>query len=304
MANPTYDKFILPLLKLLGSRPDGIRSRDAYAALADEMQLSDADRADLLPSGIQPVYQNRIGWANDRLKRSRLSEAPSRGLWRITRKGRDLLDANPGGLNDEHLRNILETARSSKASVDEDPNVEPRPGPEPSNQSPEERIDDAMRELNESLSAELLDVIGKSDPIFFERLVLDVLVAMGYGASAASVQTTPTSGDAGIDGIITLDRLGLEKIYVQAKRWSNTVGRPQLQAFYGALAGRRATKGVFITTSDFSREAREFAASVSDSIVLVDGNTLTGFMIDFGVGVSIQRTVKIGRIDTDYFDDA
>jgi restriction system protein len=169
--------------------------------------------------------------------------------------------------------------------------------------SPEERIDSAISELNDSLSEELLGIVLNSPPEFFERLVLDVLHAMGYGVSRADLDPTGGSGDGGIDGIITLDKLGLEKIYVQAKRWSTgTVSRPDIQGFFGALAGKRATKGVFITTSAFSAGARDYAAQVSDSLVLVDGQQLTELMMEYGVGVTIQRTVKIGRVDSDYFE--
>ncbi|MCL2779816.1 MAG: restriction endonuclease [Polyangiaceae bacterium] len=169
--------------------------------------------------------------------------------------------------------------------------------------SPEERIDDAIEELNASLSQDLLTTIADASPVFFERLVLDLLLAMGYGASRTDLQQVGGSGDTGIDGIIALDRLGLEKVYVQAKRWKANIGRPEIQGFYGALAGRRARKGVFITTSDFTREAKEYAQSVSDSIVLVDGTTLAALMIERGVGVS-HKVLKIARLDGDYFEDA
>lgn len=147
-------------------------------------------------------------------------------------------------------------------------------------------------------------MISQSSPAFFEQLVLDLLVAMGYGASRKSLQHTGRSGDGGIDGIISLDRLGLEKVYVQAKRWQNQVSRPDVQGFFGALAGRRANKGVFITTSGFSREAREFAKQASDGLVLIDGAQLARLMIEFKVGVSIERGITIARVDTDYFEDA
>jgi restriction system protein len=306
VAVPTYDRFISPLLLLLASRHEGLRSREAYAALADAVGLSGPARAELLPSGRQPVYQNRIGWANDRLKRAGLARSPSRGLWCATEAGRALVQQHPSGLPEAVVNRIAAVARDegddARSSVRSQPAVDTPTAPD--NESPEERIHSALTELNASLAAELLELIARSSPEFFERLVLDVLVAMGYGTPhEEGVQTTPRTGDGGIDGVISLDRLGLEKVYVQAKRWQSTIGRPLLQAFYGALAGRRATKGVFITTSDFSREAREFAASVSGSIVLVDGRRLTELMIEFGVGVSTQRVVKIGRIDSDYFDE-
>jgi len=176
----------------------------------------------------------------------------------------------------------------------------PQPGPEPL--SPTERIDGAIEELNQSLAAELLDTISRGSPAFFEQLVLDVLQKMGYGTSSA-IEHTGKSGDGGIDGIITLDRLGLEKVYIQAKRWQGSVGRPEIQGFFGALASRRATKGVFITTSRFTNEAVEFASQASDSLVLVDGAHLTRLMVEFEVGVSVERTIKLCHLDSDYFEE-
>jgi restriction system protein len=170
--------------------------------------------------------------------------------------------------------------------------------------SPDELIDSAARELHDSLSRDLLEQIAAGSPTQFEQLVLDVLHAMGYGAKQSDLERTGASGDGGIDGIITLDRLGLEKVYVQAKRWtSGTVGRPEIQKFFGALAGRRATRGVFITASTFSGEAKDYARQVSDSIVLIDGCRLASLMIEYGVGVTVQRTIKIAKIDSDYFED-
>jgi restriction system protein len=169
--------------------------------------------------------------------------------------------------------------------------------------SPTERIDRAVDEINQNVAEELLDLIGKSPPIFFENLVLDLLHRMGYGTSRADLRRVGGTGDGGIDGIISLDRLGLEKVYVQAKRWQGVVGRPAIQGFFGALAGRRAKKGVFITTSNYTREALEFAEQVSDSIVLVDGERLASLMIEHGLGVS-HRSLKVAQIDGDYFDEA
>jgi restriction system protein len=168
--------------------------------------------------------------------------------------------------------------------------------------SPQERIELAIKELNESVAADLLEQIHEATPLFFEKLVLDLLLNMGYGTSRSELQHVGGSGDAGIDGIISLDKLGLEKVYVQAKRWQNTVGRPDLQAFFGALAGRKANKGVFITTSSFSKDAKIYAAQVSGSLVLVDGAELAELMIEHGVGVSHTK-VRIARVDSDYFEE-
>lgn len=169
-------------------------------------------------------------------------------------------------------------------------------------QSPDERIDAAFVELREQTASELLHLVMDQTPVFFEQLVLDLLHALGYGTSRSDLARVGKSGDGGIDGIISLDRLGLEKVYIQAKRWQNTVGRPDVQAFFGALAGRRANKGVFITTSSYSREAREFADSVSDKIVLVDGARLTELMMDYGIGVQ-HKAIRVPRVDSDYFEE-
>ncbi len=218
-------------------------------------------------------------------------------------EGLAFLSKHADGVGDPVLRALTHVDPGSRASGGK-PRSPAMTEPMASDKlSPEERIDAALTELNANLSQDLLDIIQSASAAFFERLVLDVLHAMGYGGSRDALVETGGTGDGGIDGIVTLDKLGLEKVYVQAKRWfGKNVGRPDIQTFYGALAGQRARKGVFITTSDYSPDARSYAAQVSDSIVLVDGAQLTAYMIDYGVGVSIQRTIKIGRIDSDYFE--
>ncbi len=303
MAVPTYDEFIPALLHVLAAHPDGMRSRDAYEAVAEKTQLAAADRALLLPSGGQAVYQNRIGWAHDRLKRAGYSTALRRGFWKITERGAALAAGNPKGLSRETLDGIAFLARSSKVADGATNPAVQRTEPPPPLAGPEERIDDAIEELHDSVARDLLAMIGDGSPAFFERLVLDLLLAMGYGASRSDLQQVGGVSDGGIDGIITLDRLGLEKVYVQAKRWKGTVGRPDVQGFFGALAGRRARKGVFITTSTYTAEARGFAESVADSMVIVDGRELAAYMIEHAVGVS-HRTVRMARLDGDYFEEA
>ncbi len=316
MAVPTYDLFIAPMLRVLAAHPKGLRSRDAYAEIASSVGLTEEDRTVLLPSGGQPLYQNRIGWAHDRLKRAGYSQSLQRGYWQLTQAGRDFVAKHPHGLDAAAVDAIASVPRTSKltdgAATTTTTGVEPavtKPAPPltpiaPQVQSPEERIDDAIEELNESLARDLLAMISEASPAFFERLVLDLLLAMRYGATRADLRQVGGSGDGGVDGIIALDRLGLEKVYVQAKRWKGSVGRPEIQGFFGALAGRRARKGVFITTSTFTREAKEYARSVSDSMVLVDGETLATLMIEHGVGVSSHKTLRIARLDGDYFEDA
>ena len=258
----------------------------------------------MLPSRQQPVYQNRIGWAHDRLKRAGLSTSPSRSMWQLTDQGRKFVSQYPRPLTAEHVDQLAHVNRDTRLrSVENTAQTRPTTDEAATRQSPDERIDAALAELREQTASELLDLLLAQTPAFFEQVVLDLLHALGYGTSRSDLARVGKSGDGGIDGIISLDRLGLEKVYVQAKRWQNTVGRPDVQSFFGALAGRRATKGVFITTSTYSREAREFAESVSDKIVLVDGARLTELMMDFGVGVQ-HKAIQVPRVDSDYFEDS
>jgi restriction system protein len=303
MAIPTYDQFIEPLLRFLGNRPEGAKTSEVYAALADAVGLTDAERDDRLPSSArQPRYQNRIGWAHDRLKRAGLSESQKRGTWQLTVTGRAFLADHPGAVTDQEIEKIAKVSPDSRLT---DPDLpEPTTPEQPVGDagSPDERIDEAIEELNDSVANELLEMIASSSPTFFEQLVLDLLHSLGYGTSRLDLQRVGGSSDGGIDGIISLDRLGLEKVYVQAKRWQNNVGRPEIQGFFGALAGKRAKKGVFITTSAFTREARDYANQVSDSIVLLNGSRLARLMIEHGVGVT-HRSLKVAQVDSDYFEE-
>lgn len=309
MSVPTYDQLIAPLLNVLAAHPEGIKPRDAYEAVAAAVGLTDEDRRELLPSGKQPVYQNRIGWANDRLKRAgfskRPADAPAPRIWQLTDEGTALAAQYPTGLDAESAFAISRVPpEPDRFPVNVPSTSTDTHAPTAESRSPDERINEAAQELHESLSADLLAEIGKMSPNRFEGLVLDVLHKMGYGTTRADLKQTPASGDGGIDGVITLDRLGLEKVYVQAKRWTTgTVGRPEIQKFVGALAGQGGTRGVFITTSTFSGEARQYAEKVPNSLVLIDGAELAALMIECGVGVSIQRVVKIARLDSDYFEE-
>jgi restriction system protein len=308
MAIPTYDLFIEPLLRHLAAHPDGLRTGDVYGALAAQVGLSDEERAERLPSKQQPVYYNRVGWAHDRLKRAGLSSCARRGFWKITDAGVAFVVAHPRAFapdaierlarvpHDSRLRQVDPALDSQHSQV-----MVPPASMAEATKSPDERIEEALRELNESVAAELLELIGEGSPAFFEQLVLDLLHAMGYGTDRTALQRVGGSSDGGIDGIISLDRLGLEKVYVQAKRWQGNVGRPELQSFSGALVGRRAKKGVFITTSNYTREAREFAETVADHVVIVDGTRLASLMIEHGVGVT-HKPIKIPQVDGDYFE--
>lgn len=305
MPVPTYDQFIEPILRYLAAHPNGALARDAHDAAADTLSLSDLDRQETLPSGVQNVYKNRAGWAHDRLKRAGLSRSLRRGFWQLTPEGHSLASTfphlSPEQVDELATGNTDVRLRPGGEPVDRSP--EPRAVPPEifAKSSPDDRLEEALAELRATVTAELLDVLHRVSPTFFETIVLDLLHRMGYGASRADLQRVGGSGDGGIDGIISLDKLGLEKVYVQAKRWQQTVGRPDVQAFYGALAGHRANKGVFITTSAYTAQAREFAQSV-ERVVLVDGPKLAGLLIDHEVGVSL-RPVRIPKLDGDYFDE-
>lgn len=306
MPVPTYDQFIDPILRILEEHPDGILAKEVHEAAAKRLNIADGDKQELLPSGIQPVYKNRAGWAHDRLKRAGLSSSPRRGFWQLTAAGRDFVQQHPDSLSPEdieHLAHAFMAVRLNSRGEESptSPGGQIALGATATFTSPEERLGAALTEIKQAVAAELLAFLASVSPTYFETIVLDVLHQMGYGTSRADLQRVGGTGDGGIDGVISLDKLGLEKVYVQAKRWQGSVGRPEVQAFYGALAGQRADKGVLITTSHFTAQAIEFARSV-ERIVLVDGSRLADFMIDHEVGVS-ARTVKIPKIDSDYFDE-
>ncbi|MFM2055999.1 MAG: hypothetical protein RLY71_384 [Pseudomonadota bacterium] len=301
MSLPTYIRFIEPVLRFLATRPSGAPAREAHEAAADALGLDSDARQQVFPSGTERIYKNRAGWAYDRLKRAGLAESPRHGLWQITDAGRRYLAEHPEPLTDTDITALatvnlnmrLRPVTEISAGTD---------GAEPlAVASPEERLGDALQEMRRAVATELLETLATVSPSFFESIVLDLLHRMGYGTSRADLQRVGGSGDGGIDGIISLDRLGLEKVYVQAKRWQNTVGRPEIQAFYGALAGQRAKRGVFITTSSYTAQATQFAQSV-EGIVLVDGARLAELMVDHEVGVT-ARTLKVPKLDTDYFEE-
>lgn len=304
MAVPTYDKFIEPILRYLATHPQGAAAREVHEAAASVLGLSDLDRQERLPSGVQPVFKNRAGWAHDRLKRAGLSTSSRRGFWQLTPEGFSFAEAHGQALSVREVEKLA-TGHNDVRLRDAGEQPEDVPSavavPVLSKASPDDRLEEALGELRRTVAAEVLEELRQVSPSFFETIVLDVLHRMGYGASRADIQRVGKSGDGGIDGVISLDKLGLEKVYVQAKRWQQTVGRPEIQGFYGALAGQRATKGVFITTSAFSPQAIEFANSV-ERIVLVDGARLAELMIDHEVGVTM-RPLRIPKLDSDYFEE-
>ncbi len=305
VAIPDFQTIMLPLLRHL---EDGQEhgNRATLEALARHFALTDDDLAELLPSGRAPLFSNRIAWAKVHLKGAGLIESPGRGVYRITPQGQDLLRSNPDGVDLRLLRTFPEY-QEFRSKRDPDGGSPAERNDTPKDQetlTPEEQLENAHQRLRVDLAGELLQEVRRTSPAFFERVVVELLVAMGYGGSRHDAgRTVGRSGDGGIDGFIKEDRLGLDVIYVQAKRWEATVGRPEIQKFAGALQGQRAKKGVFITTSDFSRDAEEYARQIDTRIVLIDGSRLATLMIDYGVGVTPVTTYEVKRLDSDYFDE-
>ncbi|PTB88211.1 restriction endonuclease, partial [Pseudidiomarina aestuarii] len=276
--------------------------RSLYERLSDEFGLSHEERSELLPSGNQSIIENRIGWAKTYLKKSGLLEYPKRGHVQITKRGLDLLQQGYAELKARDLRQFDEFQEFTNQTSELHGEANPAEEVALEEATPTEAIEAAYQRLRDELASEIMAQIKDSSPIFFERLVVDLMIKMGYGGSRKEAgEATRPSADGGIDGIIREDRLGLDTIYLQAKRWDNVVGRPEIQKFAGALQGERAKKGVFITTSSFSREAKEYVNNVDSKIVLIDGERLTGFMIDFGVGVSTRQVFEVKQLDSDYF---
>lgn len=305
MTIPDYQSMMLPLLQLAGDGQEHVIG-DVIERLAEYFQLTDEDRRELLPSGQQARFDNRVHWARSYLKQAALLESAGRGRFRITSRGIDVLNARPDFINIAFLRQFDEFRefqsrghRNNQIGQEEVPAESTE-----STETPEERLESSYQALRRGLAQELLRRIMECSPRFFERLVVQLLVAMGYGGSLQDAgKAIGQSGDGGIDGIIKEDRLGLDALYIQAKRWEGTVGRPVVQTFAGSLQGVRARKGVLITTSTFSKEARDYVERIDSKIVLIDGEQLAQYMIDFGIGVAEVATYTIKRIDTDYFDE-
>ena len=299
---PPFQDLMLPILKMYAARDtESIANREFMETLAAEFHLTEADRNELLAGGKQSRFENRVYWALVYLRRAGLIESTGRGLNRITKRGRDVLQHSPSRIDIKLLSQFPEfrAFRAPKpAQAAEDTSTSEAPT------SPQERIETAFGELNETLISELRGKLATVDPFRFERIVLDLLLAMGYGGSrdeAAAV--TQKTGDEGIDGVINEDRLGLDVIYVQAKRWKAGVGRPEIQNFVGALAGKKANKGVFITTGEIHDNARDYAASLQQKIILVDGRRLAELMIEHGIGVTKEHAYIVKKVDSDYFDE-
>lgn len=278
--------------------------RDAEENLAEHFNLSPSERAELLPSGQQGVFKNRIGWARTYLKKAALLESPKRAVFKITERGLKTLASNPSRIDGKYLEQFPEFMEFREAAKPENGLSTPAELSQ-SKTTPEESIELAHQGLRDQLASELLGRILGCSPTFFEQLVVELLVKMGYGGSRKDAgERIGQSGDGGIDGIIKEDRLGLDTIFIQAKRWQGSVGRPEIQKFVGALQGQRAKKGVFITTSSYTADAADYATRIDTKVVLIDGKQLAGLMIDFDVGVSQAATYIVKRIDSDYFEES
>ncbi|MCA3239584.1 MAG: restriction endonuclease [Curvibacter sp.] len=304
MAIPDFQTLMLPLLKLI-SDGRAYSMGEATEKIAHQFSLSDQELAAMLPSGRAPLFYNRLAWAKTYLKRAGLIEQPRRGIFLISPSGRQLLAEGPQKID---LRLLQEmpgyantsdppelTSASDSTALTDSALVDV---------TPEEDLERAHAVLRRELAADLINNVKKCTPAFFESLVIQLLLKMGYGGSRQEAgRAVGRSGDGGIDGIINEDRLGLDAIYLQAKRWDGTVGRPEIQKFVGALAGQRASKGVFITTSVFTQEAKEYAERSQYRVVLIDGVRLSDLMIEHDLGVSVAATYQLKRIDSDFFDD-
>ncbi|MFY9402654.1 MAG: restriction endonuclease [Candidatus Omnitrophota bacterium] len=303
MAIPKYEDIMLPLLKFIADGKEYTKS-EAINAMKNEFSISDSEMLILLPSGRGRLFNNRVAWAKTYMKQAGLLEITQRGIFRITQRGKDILLKGPERIDKEYLeqfeefQSFLNKSRNRNAMKEDKSNVFVE------SQTPEEIFEVSYNTLKQELVSDLLDNILKCSPSFFEKLVLDLLVKMGYGGSIKDAGlVTGRPGDEGIDGIIKEDKLGLDVIYLQAKRWQNVIGSPEIQKFVGALQGKRAHKGIFITTSKFTQEAINFAQKIDSKVILIDGNSLADLMIDHNVGVTVVDSYEIKRIDIGYFTE-
>ncbi|MDU1349275.1 restriction endonuclease [uncultured Clostridium sp.] len=302
MAIPTYEQLMLPLLEILRNK-NIYTNKECIDILAEKLNITEKELRELLPSGKKKVFYDRVNWAKTYMKKAGLVEAPRRGTIRITQLGLELLQENPLDIKSKDLLRyssfndfINASNRNEENSAINEVSLNEK--------TPSEEIANAFENLKTSLADEILEKINSCSFDFFEKLVIELLIKMGYGGSREEAgRATKKTGDEGIDGIINEDRLGLDSIYIQAKRWKDTVvGRPEIQKFSGALDTPGASKGIFITTSTFSKEAREYVKAINTkNIVLIDGMQLAQYMIEFNVGVSTEIIYEVKKIDTDYF---
>jgi len=304
MSVPDYQAIFLPLMQLASDgKEHSFRESIEYAAKF--LKISEDDRKTLLPSGTQSTFDNRVGWAKTHLLKAKLLESPRRSIFQITARGKEVISRKPSQINAKFLKQFPEYLEFCGTNTTTENSNLPSQINLIEQIPPDEALAEVYQKIKLSLAQDLLTLVKDCPPDFFERLVVKLLVKMGYGGSIQDAgKAIGRSGDEGIDGIIKEDKLGLDAIYIQAKKWEGTVGRPEIQKFVGALAGQGAKKGVFITTSNFSREAHEYAKNMRDTkVVLLDGEQLTQFMIDYNLGVSVVSQYEVKKIDSDFFAD-
>ncbi|MHB8442761.1 MAG: restriction endonuclease [Patescibacteria group bacterium] len=297
---PSYQELFSPLLALLSDNKEHTLS-EVTQIIADQLNISEEKQKELYPSG-QSIYKNRMGWARTCLKKAGLIEYPQRGSFLITKEGINLLSTHPNNLTEKDLilkyplfKEFVYGTKKEKIVDNEDLVF---------SKTPDDVINEAYNKITSELSDELIEKIKSLSPTFFEKLVVELLIKMGYGGSLNDAgQAIGRTGDEGIDGIIKEDKLGLDVIYIQAKRWEGVVGRPEIHKFAGALQGQRSRKGIFITTSLFTKEALEYVKAIDNKIILIDGKRLSQLMIEFNLGVSIINSFEIKKVDNDYFID-
>ena len=300
MPIPDFQTLMRPLLELHSDKNEHL-NRDLVDTLAQQFKLTEEERREMLPSGRAKLFDNRVGWAKTYIANAGLIQSPKRAISVITERGIEVLNQGQP-INLKLLKGITESQESitatekPKKTIAAENNIEET--------TPEESFENAYLKVRQEVEQELLQNILNNSPDFLERLVVDLVVKMGYGGSQKDAgEAIGKSGDEGIDGVIKEDPLGLDIIYLQAKRYEGTVGRPEIQKFAGALQGQRARKGIFITTSSYSREALDYVSKIETKIILIDGKTLTKLMFDHGVGVSTNTVYEVKKIDTDYFSE-
>lgn len=302
MSIPDYQSILLPLLKFCGDQKEH-SLREIIEAMAAEFALSTEERKQLLPSGQQPIFDNRVGWTRTYLKKAGLLESTKRASFQITQRGLDVVKQNLKEIDVKFLKQYPEFVKFQTTKKEKNENIIIK-SERSEEETPQEIIENAYEKINFGLAQELLNLVKNCSPQFLEKLVVELLLKMGYGGSLKEAGAAiGQSGDGGIDGIINEDKLGLDVIYIQAKRWEATVGRPEIQKFVGALEGQRARKGIFITTSAFSKDAEDYVSNIDKKIILIDGEDLAQLMIDYGVGVTSVTSYAIKRIDSDYFEE-
>lgn len=307
MSLPTYDELTLPLLQLAAKDSQEYAVGSLRKQLVHQLQLTPEQLAKKLPSGRQAVFNNRVGWATTHLRKAKLLESTRFGYVKITQRGQDVIADNPSVINSSYLKRFEEYRNfTGRATPDDNDRQTTDDTSIKDKSTPDESIREGVSVIEANLRDDLIEKILTMDPSDFEWLVLQLLHAMGYGGSIKDVEGVPRGPDGGIDGLIKEDKLGLDAIYIQTKRYqlNNNIGREKIQAFQGALAGIGARKGVFITTSNFTQQAQTYVERLRDSkVILINGQKLAQLMIEHDVGVSIQETFHIKRIDEDFFDE-